>query len=166
VEIVVRAAVVFAFLWFVTRVTGKATLGELSTFQLLLYVVMGDLVQQGVTQQDYSLTGAVLAVSVFALLTVALSYAGFRWPALRPVVRGAPLVIVNAGEPQVQAMSTERMSMDDLYEAAREQGIRRIAEVELAVLEADGKISFFRREGGGSSQDDRDSARERPRPGR
>ena len=144
-EIVVRAAVVFAFLWFVTRVTGKATLGELSTFQLLMYVVMGDLIQQGVTQQDYSLTGAVLAVSVFALLTVALSLVSYRWPALRPVVRGAPLVIVRDGEMLTDAMSTERMSTDDLYEAAREQGIRRVADVELAVLESDGRISFFKR---------------------
>ncbi len=71
-EIVIRAVIVFAFLWFVTRVTGKATLGELSAFQLLLYIVMGDLIQQAVTHQDSSLTGAVVAVSVFALLTVAL----------------------------------------------------------------------------------------------
>ncbi|WP_426563773.1 DUF421 domain-containing protein [Angustibacter sp. McL0619] len=149
-EIVFRAAVVFAFLWMITRATGKSTLGELSTFQLLLYVVMGDLIQQGVTQQDYSLTGAVLAVSVFALLTVALSWVSFRWPVTRPVVHGAPLVVVRDGTLLQPAMASERLSTDDLYEAAREQGIRRIGDVELAVLEADGRISFFRRQ---NSQD-------------
>jgi uncharacterized membrane protein YcaP (DUF421 family) len=161
-EIVARAAVVFAFLWFVTRVTGKATLGELSTFQLLLYVVMGDLIQQGVTQQDYSLTGAVVAVSVFALLTVALTFLSFHWPKLRPGIRGAPLVIVSDGRPLTDAMATERMSTDDLYEAAREQGIRRIAEIELAVLESDGKISFFKRQDD-EQDDDETTARELPR---
>lgn len=144
-EIVVRALVVYAFLWMVTRATGKATLGELSTFELLLYVTMGDLVQQAVTQQDYSLTGAVLGVSVFAVLTVGLSWVSYRWPRLRPVVRGAPVVLVSDGELQQSVMATERLTTDDLYEAAREQGVRRMADVELAVLEADGKISFFQR---------------------
>ncbi|GAB3600473.1 DUF421 domain-containing protein [Angustibacter peucedani] len=150
-EIVVRAAVIYVFLWMVTRATGKATLGELSTFQLLLYVAMGDLVQQGVTQQDYSLTGAVLAISVFALLTSALSYVNFRWPRLRPVVHGAPVVVVSAGEMQRPVMDAERLTTDDLYEAAREQGVRRMADVDLAVLEADGRISFFQRQDGSSS---------------
>jgi hypothetical protein len=69
-EIVVRAVVLFGFLWLITRVVGRSTLGELSTFQLLLFVTMGDLVQQSITQQDYSLTSGVLAVGVFALLTI------------------------------------------------------------------------------------------------
>jgi uncharacterized membrane protein YcaP (DUF421 family) len=165
-EIVVRAVIVFVFLWGITRITGKATLGELSTFQLLLYVTMGDLIQQGVTQQDYSLTAATLAVSVFAVLTTVLSVVNFRWPRLRPLVHGAPVVVVSDGEVLHDALKSERLSMDDLYEAAREQGIRRIAQVELAVLEADGKVSFFQRqdESGDRSGSD-DDARERPRAG-
>lgn len=158
-EIVVRALFAFQFLWFVTRVTGNATLGELSTFQLVLYIVIGDLIQQGVTQQDASLTGAALAVSVFALCTVAISWASHRWPALRVAVKGAPVVVVRDGELQPEAMASERMTTDDLYEAAREQGIRRVAGVELAVLEVDGKISFSRRHGNA------DRAPEKPRAG-
>src|ERR1700760_1784954 len=100
-EIVFRALFVFAFLWLITRVTGRATLGELSTFQLLLYVTMGDLVQQAVTQQDYSVTSAVLAVSVFCLLTIALSWANARFRVLRPVTHGTPVVVVENGEPLV-----------------------------------------------------------------
>ena len=148
-EIVVRALVLFAFLWWVTRATGKATLGELSTFQLVMYVVLGDLVQQGVTGQDYSVTGAVLAVSVFAVATMTLSWVDQRWPATRPVVHGSPVVVVDSGEPQSEAMKSERLSLDDLYEAAREKGIERLSQVRLAVLEADGRISFFTRDGQG-----------------
>ena len=73
-EIVIRAAVMFLFLWAVTRAVGRSTLGELSTFELLLYVTLGDLIQQSVTQQDYSVTSGVLAISVFALLTVVLNW--------------------------------------------------------------------------------------------
>ena len=142
-EVVVRAVVMFAFLWAITRAVGRATLGELSTFQLLLYVTMGDLVQQSITQQDYSVTSGALAVGVFALLTVALSWLQWRFPRVSPVVNGEPLVIVRHGEPLAAPMGRHRMSMDDLQAAARQQGVRRLADVELAVLEADGRISFF-----------------------
>lgn len=146
-EIVFRALFVFTFLWIVTRAVGRSSLGELSTFQLLLYIVMGDLVQQAVTQQDYSVTAGVLAVSTFALLTVVFGWASWRWRRVRPFVSGVPLVIVKGGEPLVDSLAHERMSLDDVYAQARQQGIRALGEIELAVLETDGKVSFFTRSG-------------------
>jgi uncharacterized membrane protein YcaP (DUF421 family) len=143
VEIVVRAAVMFVFLWAVTRIVGRTTLGELSTFELLLYVTMGDLVQQAVTQQDFSVTGGVLAVSVFALLTIALSYVQWRFPRVRGLVNGTAVVVMRDGAILEAAARRQRLSDTDLIAAARQQGIRRLGEVDLAVLEADGKISFF-----------------------
>jgi uncharacterized membrane protein YcaP (DUF421 family) len=148
-EIVFRAAFIFVFLWFITRVTGRSTLGELSTFQLLLYVTMGDLIQQGTTQQDYSLTGAVLAVGVIALMTVTLAWVNSRSRRVRPLVQGIPLVIVDDGEPVMSRLRTERISIDDLMSAAREQGVERFADIRIAVLEANGRISFFTRDGKG-----------------
>jgi uncharacterized membrane protein YcaP (DUF421 family) len=145
VEIVIRAAVMFVFLWAVTRAVGRSTLGELSTFELLLYVTMGDLVQQSVTQQDYSVTGGILAVSVFALLTVALNATQWRFPGTRRLINGVPLIIVRDGEVLAEATRAQRMSTADLLATARQQGIRDLAQVELAVLEADGRVSFFTR---------------------
>ncbi len=142
-EIVVRALVLFTFLWIVTRGVGRATLGELSTFELLLYVTMGDLIQQGVTQQDYSVTAAVLAVGTFALLTFVLSWLQWRFPGVRPVVTGRPLLVVEDGHLLEDAMKTQRLATADFLVAAREQGIRRTSDIEYAVLEADGKLSFF-----------------------
>jgi uncharacterized membrane protein YcaP (DUF421 family) len=144
-EIVFRALVMFLFLWAVTRAVGRSTLGELSTFELLLYVTMGDLVQQAVTQQDYSVTSGVLAVSVFALLTVGLNWTQWRFPAARPMIIGKPLVIIRNGEVLTSSTRQQRLSTADLLAVARQQGIRSIADVELAVLEADGKVSFFSR---------------------
>jgi uncharacterized membrane protein YcaP (DUF421 family) len=142
-EIVYRAAFVFFFLWFITRVTGRSTLGELSTFQLLLYVTMGDLVQQGVTQQDYSVTSAVLAVGVFSLLTIALAWLNSRFPRIRPFTTGVPQVIVADGEPVLATLRAERISIDDLMSAAREEGVERFDDIRVAVLETNGRISFF-----------------------
>lgn len=154
-EIVIRALVVFLFLWLVTRAAGRATLGELSTFELLLYVTMGDLVQQAVTQQDYSVTAAFLAVGTFALLTVGLSWLQWRVPRTRPVVTGRPVVVFADGSPVEESMDEQRLSLADLLVAAREQGIRRTSEIEYAVLEADGRISFFTREGEGAGAPDK-----------
>jgi uncharacterized membrane protein YcaP (DUF421 family) len=144
-DVVIRAVVLFVFLYLVTRVVGRSTLGELTAFQLLLYVVMGDLVQQAVTQQDYSVTGGILAVSVFALLTVAAGVASRRWKKFREPVHGVPYVIVRDGEPMVETLRLERMSIDDLFVAARQQGIERFSDIELAVLETNGRVSFFTR---------------------
>jgi uncharacterized membrane protein YcaP (DUF421 family) len=145
-EIVIRALVVFAFLWIVTRAVGRSTLGELSTFELLLYVTMGDLVQQAVTQQDYSITGGLLAVGTFALLTVALSWLQWRIPRVRPVVTGRPVLVFEDGRAVEEGMRRQRLSVADVLVAAREQGIRRTSEIEYAVLEADGRLSFFTRD--------------------
>ena len=142
-EIVLRALAVFLFLWLVTRAVGRSTLGELSTFELILYVTMGDLVQQGVTQQDYSVTAAVLAVGTFAVLTVALSWTQWRFPRTRGLLTGRAALVVRDGRLEDANMRRQRLSVADLLVAAREQGIRRTSEIEYAVLEADGKISFF-----------------------
>jgi len=142
-EIIVRAVVLFLFLWAITRVVGRATLGELSTFELLLFVTMGDLVQQAVTQQDFSMTGGVLAVSVFALLTILLSWLQWRFPKLRGVINGSAVIVMRDGAILEGECRRQRLSDTDLMAAARQQGIRRLGDVDLAVLEADGKISFF-----------------------
>ena len=142
-EIVIRAVIIFAFLWVVTRAVGRTTLGELSTFELLLYVTMGDLVQQGVTQQDFSMTGAMLAVGTFALLTVAFSWTQWRFPRLRPAITGRPILVFENGKPVESAMKSERFAIADLLVSARAQGIKHTSEIEYAVLEADGRLSIF-----------------------
>lgn len=142
-EIVVRAAAVYLFLWFVTRVIGKRELGQLSAFELVLLVTMGDLVQQGVTQEDFSVTGAALAVGTFALLITFFSWVSWRWPRTRPALEGLPVVVVQDGRALEAVMRYERLSDSELREALREQGIEDLGEVRIGVLEPDGKFSFF-----------------------
>jgi uncharacterized membrane protein YcaP (DUF421 family) len=142
-DVVYRSLFIFGFLWMITRVSGRATIGELSTFQMILYVTMGDLVQQAVTQQDYSVTAAVLAVGTFALLTVGLSWVNSRFARARPITHGSPVVIVQEGEPLLDRMRAENLSLDDLMSAARENGLDHFSDIRVAVLEANGRISFF-----------------------
>ncbi len=143
-QIIVRAFVLFLFVWFVTRAMGRKELSELSSFELILLIAVGDLIQQGVTGDDRSLVGAMLAVATFALLTVGLSYLQFRFKRLRPAVEGTPVIVVVHGEPQTEMIEIERLTVDDVVDAARQQGIADLAQVRVGVLESDGKFSFLR----------------------
>ena len=143
-EIVLRAAAIFLFLWVLTRVIGKKELAEMSAFELVLIVTIGDLVQQGVTQEDMSVTGAMLAVGTIAMLVVAMSYVGFRWPGSKRVIEGVPVIVVDDGEIVGEVIDIERLTRDEVISAAREQGIADIADVRFAVLEPDGAFAFVR----------------------
>jgi uncharacterized membrane protein YcaP (DUF421 family) len=143
-EIVLRSVAVFAFLWFVMRVIGKKELTQLSAFELVLLIVIGDLVQQGVTQEDMSVTGAVLATGTIALLVVAMSYAGFRWNRSTKVIEGMPVLVVADGRMLTEAMRVERLTEDEVVGEARQQGIGDVAEIRYGVLEPDGRFSFVR----------------------
>lgn len=146
-DIVLRAAVVYLFLWIVLRSLGKRELGELTPFDLVLLMTIGDLVQQGVTQEDFSITGAMLAVGTFVALTLLTSYLSFKWKATRPLFEGIPAVVVLNGKMERHAMKTERLAPDELLDAARQQGIQEIAEIRYGILEPDGKFSFIKYSG-------------------
>ncbi|MEX2290612.1 MAG: YetF domain-containing protein [Mycobacteriales bacterium] len=142
-EIVYRAAAVYFFLWFITRVVGKRELGQMSAFELVLLVTMGDLIQQGVTQEDYSVTGAMLAVGTFALLIVAFSYLSWRFPGSRGKLEGQPVVVLQNGVLREDMMRYERLSDTEVYEAMRQQGIDDVSKVQVGILEPNGNFSFF-----------------------
>jgi uncharacterized membrane protein YcaP (DUF421 family) len=143
-DVVIRSLVIFALLWLAIRVSGKREVAQLSAFDMILLVTLGDLVSQGVVQEDYSLTSATIAVCTFALAGVALSWLGYHVPRARPVLEGQPRIVVRDGEPMLEVLAGERMTLEDLAGAARGRGIRHLREVELCVLETDGSFSFFR----------------------
>jgi uncharacterized membrane protein YcaP (DUF421 family) len=142
-DIVIRAVVIFVFIYFLFRIMGHRELGSLEPFDLIVLVVIGDLVQQGVTQDDYSLTGAVLAVSTVVILTVFVSWVSFRIPVLRPLLDGKPLVLVEDGKAIDRNLRRERITIEELAAQARMQQIASIADVRWAVLETSGSISFI-----------------------
>jgi uncharacterized membrane protein YcaP (DUF421 family) len=147
-DIVLRGIVIFFFLYVIMRVIGRRELSTLEPFDLILLVILGDAVQQGLTQDDYSLTGAMLAVGTIAALQVLTSYANFRFPKLRPWIDGEPLIVVQDGKPIEKNMRRERVTLDDLAEAARKQNIPHLDAVAWAVMETSGEISFIKKSDG------------------
>lgn len=152
-EIIVRATVIFFFLWVATRTIGKRELGEMTAFEIILLVVVGDLIQQGVTQEDTSLVGAMLAVSTIAFWILLFSWLDFRSTRLKTVIDGIPVVVVRDGHPLEEVLRYERVPLDELLAEARGQGIANLRDVQLAVLEPDGKFSFITRSGEQQPQD-------------
>jgi uncharacterized membrane protein YcaP (DUF421 family) len=114
---------------------------------VILLVVIGDLVQQGITQSDDSVTGTLIVLATIALLTVGVSYASFRSRRLRPLLEGEPLVLVEDGRVIEPHLARERLTVDDLMAQARLQNLASLSEVSWAVLETSGKISFLRKDG-------------------
>jgi uncharacterized membrane protein YcaP (DUF421 family) len=144
-DIVLRAVVVFAFLMTLTRVIGRRELSSLQPFDLILLIILGDAVQQGLTQDDYSLTGALLAVGTIALLQVFVSWVSYRFPRTRRLIEGTPIIVVQDGEPIERNLKRERIELADVAEEARQQGIAHLGDVKWAVLETTGKISFIKK---------------------
>jgi uncharacterized membrane protein YcaP (DUF421 family) len=142
-EIVLRTSVIFIFLLLLTRGMKRRTLTDMAPFELLLLVTVGDVVQQGITQEDYSLTGSILAVSTMALWITALSYITWRSRRAAALIDGVPVVIVQHGRTVESVLRSERLPLEEVLEAARQRGIESLNEVKLAVLEPTGRISFI-----------------------
>ena len=146
-DVVVRAIVAFLFVFLLTRLIGRRELSSLQPFDLVLLIVIGDLIQQGVTQNDLSVTGLVLTVGVFASLTLAASYVGFRFPRIRPILEPEPLILIEDGNVIERNLKKERLTPDELAAEARLQQIDSLEKVKWAVLETGGQISFIPKSG-------------------
>ena len=142
-DIVFRAAIAFLFILLLTRIVGRRELGSLEPFDLIMLIVLGDLVQQGVTQSDYSVTGLLLAGGTLALMQVAASYLSFRFRRLRPVLDGEPIVLVEDGRLLEQNLKRERLTPEEIAAQARLKQIDSIDKIRWAVLETSGQISII-----------------------
>ena len=142
-DIAIRAIVLYVFVFLLMRLAGRRELSSLQPFDLVLLIIIGDALQQGLTQSDYSVTGAMIAVGTFALLQVATSYLNFRVPWFRPVLEGYPIVVVQDGKIIDANLRRERIAVEELAEAMRLQQIASIEDVAWAVVETSGQISFI-----------------------
>jgi uncharacterized membrane protein YcaP (DUF421 family) len=144
-DIALRAIALYVFVFAVMRVLGRRELSRLAPFDLVLLIVLGDAIQQGLTQTDYSVTGAMIAVATMALLQVASSYGSFRLPRVRRVLQGDPLVVLQDGRLIERNLRRERLTAADVAEEARQQQIGSLENVQWAVLEPNGRISFIQK---------------------
>jgi len=145
-DIVLRATVTFAALYLLLRLLGKREIGQLTPFELVVIVVMGDLVQQGVTHNDFSLTGSILAIATFAFWALVMSWATYLSPRLETLLDGRPQVVIRNGELIQANLRRDRMTLAEVEAEMRLAGIAQMQDVAWAILETQGKISFIRKD--------------------
>ena len=142
-DLILRATAIFLFVYLITRVVGRRELGSTEPFDLILLVVLGDLIQQGVTQSDNSITGAVLVISTFTLLTVLVSFVSVKLPKLRSVLDGEPLILVEDGKPNTANLKRQRLDLSEVLSEARLQQVTQLQDIQWAILESSGQISII-----------------------
>ena len=147
-DIVLRAVIIYVVVFAFTRALGRRELSTLQPFDLILLIVIGDLIQSGVTQNDLSVTGVLLILCTIGSLQVLTSYIAFRFRRVRPILQGEPIVLVENGKLIERNMRRERLTLDDLAEKARLSEIGSIDNLRWAVLETNGDISFIKKADG------------------
>ena len=117
---IIKATVVFFALWAIIRVSGRRTLGEMSAFDFVLFMIIGGSTQRAITGQDYSMTNALLLVGTFIMLDIALSIFELRSPLVRHVLNAMPIeFLVENGILLRGRMRRARITEDNILEAAR-----------------------------------------------
>jgi uncharacterized membrane protein YcaP (DUF421 family) len=147
-DLVLRAVIIYLLVFAFTRALGRRELSTLQPFDLVLLVVIGDLIQQGVTQNDLSVTGVLIVVCTIGVMQVGVSYLGYRFRRMRPILQGEPIVLVEKGRVIDRNLRRERLTLDDLAEKARMSEIESIDQIKWAVLETNGDISFIKQQSG------------------
>lgn len=142
-DIVLRATAVFFMLFLLLRLLGKRQLGQMTPFEFVSLVVVGDFVQQAVTHNDYSVTGAALAVGTFGFWALILGWIGYRSRRWRHFLDGEPRVLVRQGKVIEEMLDRDKIPVEEMLSEMRLAGIASIDDVEWAILETNGKISFI-----------------------
>jgi uncharacterized membrane protein YcaP (DUF421 family) len=145
-DIILRATVIFFGLYLLVRLLGKRELAQLTPFELIVLVVTGDLIQQGVTHNDFSLTGSLLAVSTFGFWASVLSWLTYLSRRAERLLDGEPHVIIRDGEILKSNLRRDRLTLSEIESEMRLAGIPHVRDVAWAIVEPRGRISFIPRD--------------------
>jgi uncharacterized membrane protein YcaP (DUF421 family) len=142
-ESVIRAAVVYVVLLVLFRISGKRSLAEITSFDLVLLLIISEATQQAMIDYDNSMTNALLLVATLVGLNILFSVIATRWKTFNQLIEDVPLVIVDDGRPLCDRMRKERIDETDILEAARQlEGLERLDQIKYAILERTGHITI------------------------
>jgi uncharacterized membrane protein YcaP (DUF421 family) len=143
-ESVLRAAAIYGFLLVLFRMLGKRSLAQITPFDLVLLLIVGDATQQALIGDDYSVITACIVIGTLMFLEIGLSLIKEKWPTIDKLVESAPVIIVDNGKLLTDRMAQERVDVNDIMQAARERhGLERLDQIRYAVLERSGGISII-----------------------
>jgi uncharacterized membrane protein YcaP (DUF421 family) len=153
---VFRAAIIYFFLLIIFRIAGKRTLAEITTFDLLLTLIISEATQQAMIDNDHSITGAIVVITTLVGIDILLSILKQRFPTLGHILDGRPVLVLRDGKILADRAKQERIDHDDILAAARRlQGLERLDQIKYAVVEESGGLSIIpvhRSQSGGNSK--------------
>ena len=142
--LIMRAAIVYAILYFALRLAGKRQVSQMGAAELMALLMLSDAVQNSMVGSDNSLLGGLICALTLLSLSVLLEYIGFRFKRVEAVIEGTPTIIIYRGQVREEALNKEWLGRHDLKSMLRKQGVQSPAEVDLAVLESDGSMSIIK----------------------
>lgn len=143
-NVVVRSLAVYIFLMIIFRISGKRSLSQITTFDFVLLLIIGESTQQALLGNDFSITNAFLVILSLIALEIGLSILKGNVPVAEKWMDGLPLIILKDGNPIQERMQKARVEEDDILSSAREtQGLERLDQIKYAVLERSGGISII-----------------------
>lgn len=140
-----RTIILYLLLIAGLRLTGKRQIGELEPIELVLTMLLSDLASVPMQDFDSPLINGVVPILTLLALTTLLSYISFRSGRFRSLICGEPAIVVRCGRLQQRAMRHNRMTVDELMEELRGQGVTNLKDVKYAVLETSGQVSVLLR---------------------
>jgi|SRR5690625_435094 len=143
-DLIIRATVIYLFILVIFRIAGKRALSQMTTFDFVLLLIVGEATQQALLTDDYSIIGAMLVIGTLVILDLLFARFSKRWEFFDKITNGVPVIIMKDGEPVENRMDQEAIEIDDILESARRnQGLESLDQVKYAVLEKDGQISII-----------------------
>ncbi|HEV7859211.1 MAG TPA: YetF domain-containing protein [Pyrinomonadaceae bacterium] len=149
-ESVLRAVAIYLFLIILLRIAGKRALSEVSNFEFVLMLVVGEATGQAVIGKDFSITNAYLVILTLVALQILMSFLKERSETVQRWFDGLPVILVENGKPLKERLDKVRVGEDAILAAARElQGLERMDQIKYAVMESNGIISIIPKDGEG-----------------
>ncbi|HEX2215608.1 MAG TPA: YetF domain-containing protein [Xanthobacteraceae bacterium] len=146
-DAILRGAAIYIGLMIILRFSGRRTMGEMTTFDFVLLLIIAETTQQALLGDDYSITNALLLITTLVAFDILLSYLKTHYHAIDRILDGLPMVLVENGRVLQERLNKSRIDEGDVLSAARRlQGLERIDQIKYAVLEANGHISIVPKE--------------------
>ena len=149
---VLRAIAIYLMVIVLMRMSGKRSVGQFTPFDLILLILIGNAVQNGLNGGDNSMTGALILAATLISLNYGVAFLTSRFKGAEHLIEGVPMVLARDGVLFKEVLRRELVSEDDFYGALRSNSVAAVEDVALALLETNGSISVVPRDAGGSER--------------
>ena len=141
----IRALLLYIIIIFAVRMMGKRQISEMQTSELVITLLMSNIASIPMQDTEQSMLSGIVPIMVLLVCEITISYLMLKKSGIRRLICGKPVIVINDGTIDQQAMKELRISTEDLFEQLRQKDVFDISEVAYAILETNGKMSVFKK---------------------